>query len=298
MNFLDSFDSKECLLDIKNMQYESSMKSPLFLLALAYQKSGNYSKAIELYLYLLKNSEDISILENLAYAYFKAGFLKKALNIYLKILKDYPRKKEALYQLEYIYEKLNSFEDATDALNVLEAQGEDISALRVHLKFQEILKNFKKQNEKFELFAKLLNSCKSQKSFIVRELFKIDSKRAWRYYKDEYFTNLIDILNNLEKEQIDLDIISKNVSLSQLFYIKSYIKSCERESGFFALDILSSAKRCGVENGELKFIYLCKKCKNNYPLAFLRCPNCHRAFSSKIEVTVEKKQQKSNYSLQ
>ena len=298
ITFLENFDSKECLLDIESMEYDSSMKKPLFLLALAYQKSGNYSKAIELYLYLLKNSQDVSILENLASAYFKAGFLQRALDIYLKIIADYPRNLNVLYQLEFIYEKLNRFEEAQDALDVLKAQGQNIDALNIHLRYQEITKSFKSKEEQFKELLSLMQKTQNYKPFILRKLFKLNPKEAWSYYKDEYFENLIDILNNLKKEDIDLDIISKNILLEQLYYIKSFTENCSGSSGHFALDILSSSKKCGVDSGELKFIYLCQKCKNSYPLYFNRCPNCHRVYSSKIEVLVEQKHKKSGYSLQ
>ena len=118
MGFLKNFDSRECSLDVESMPFEESMKKPLFLLALSYQKSGEYSKSINLYLYLLKHTQDISILSNLALAYLNAGFLQRALDIYLEIASKKHRDKEALYQLEFIYEKLNNFENALDALEV------------------------------------------------------------------------------------------------------------------------------------------------------------------------------------
>jgi len=267
-SFLKNFDNKECLLDIESMEYDSSMKKPLFLLAFAYQKSGDYSKSIELYLYLLKKAQDISILENLALAYFKAGFLQRALDIYLKIIADYPKNLNVLYQLEFIFEKLNRYDEAQDALDVLRAQNQNTEALNLHLQYQQITKSFKSRQEQFMQLVSLMQKSEEYKPFILRKLFKIDPKEAWRYYKNEYFENLIDILINLKKEDIDLDIIRKNILLEQLYYIKSYLKDISGSSGHFTLDILSSSKKCGVDSGELKFIYLCNKCKQKYPLYF------------------------------
>ena len=298
MGFLKNFDSKECTLDTENMQFDESMKKPLFLLAIAYQKSGEYSKAISLYLYLLKYTKDSSILNNLALAYFKAGFLKRALDIYLEIISKNPRNIEVLYQLEFIYEKLNDFENALDAIDVLEAQGESVDTLKVNLKYQEISKSFISIDEKFAQIAKLVEEKQSYAPFLIRKLFKLNPKKAWNYYKDEYFDILIDILDKLKKENIDLDIISKNIQLEQLFYINGSVDSISKTSKNYVLNILSSSKKCGVNSGRLKFLYLCSKCKNSYPLPFIRCPNCHRVFSSQIEVSIGKKREKTDYSLQ
>jgi len=298
LGFLKNFDSKECTLDTENMQFDESMKKPLFLLALAYQKSGEYSKAISLYLYLLKHTQDISILNNLALAYFKAGFLQRALDVYLEIISKNPRNIEVLYQLEFIYEKLNNFESALDAIEVLEAQGESVEALKINLKYKEIERSFISNDEKFKQIAKLIEENRSYAPYLIRKLFKLNPKEAWSYYKDEYFDILIDILDKLKKENIDFDIISKSILLEQLFYINGFVESCDKIGGKYTLDILCSSKKCGVDSGRLKFLYLCKRCKKSYPLPFLRCPNCHRVFSSKIEVTVGKKEEKTDYSLQ
>lgn len=298
LKFLKNFDSKECMLDTQNMEFEPSMQKPLFLLALAYQKSGEYSKAINLYLYLLKHTKDSSILSNLALAYLKAGFLQRSLNIYLEIVKKTPRNKKALYQIELIYEKLNDFENAKDALDVLENLGENVEALRLHLKYQEITKLLDKKEQFSKLEELFKKASSSYKPYILRKLFKLNSKEAWRYYDSRYFENLVDILDKLKKEDTNFDIISKNIPLEQLYYIKGYIENCSKSSHIYALDILSSAKRCGSDIAELKFIYLCSRCKNSYPLPFSRCPNCHRVYSSKIRLLIEERREKSSYSLQ
>ena len=298
LGFLKNFDSKECSLDTETMPFDNSMKKPLFLLAIAYQKSGDYSKSINLYLYLLKHTKDVSLLSNLALAYLKAGFLQRSSDIYLEILSKSPRDKEALYQLEFIHEKLNDFESSLDALEVLEAQGENVDALKLNLKYQEISKAFIDNNQKFIKIVDLLKEAKENSPFLVRKLFKLTPKEAWHYYKDEYFDILIDILDKLKKEDIDLDIINKNILLKELYFTKGYLENCKQSSNNFALNLLASSKKASLDGAELKFMYLCNRCKNSYPLPFFRCPNCHRAFSAKIEVTVGKANAKTDYSLQ
>jgi len=298
INFLKNFESQECALDTQNMEFDPSMKKPLFLLALAYQKSGEYSKAINLYHYLIEHTKDSALLKNLADTYFKAGFLQRALDIYLQIISKQPRSVDVLYQIENIYEKLNNFESAKDALEVLEAQGENVEALKINLKYQEITKSFKPANEQFEELIKLMQNTNRYKSFIVRKLFKLNPKEAFKYYKDEYFLNLIDILEKLKKEHLNFDIINSSIYLRELFFLKGYIENCNKSSGIFALQLLNCAKKEKCDIAQLKFLYICKKCKQSFPLQFLRCPNCNRVYTSKIEVLVEEKQQKNSHSLQ
>jgi len=293
--FLDKFDSKECLLDIDNLIFDESMKKPLFLLALAYERSGEYSKAINILLFLTKHTSDESYLKYLAKAYFKAGFLERSKRIYLQILSKYPRDIEALYELELIYEKLNDFKGAKEVLDVLEELGEDIQKFRLNILIEESLRT--DIHKRFSKLEALLDSFEN-KEVIIRELFKIDSKRAFRYYEDSFFKKLIDILYLLKLEQIDLDIISKFNNLRQLYYIKGYLdEKIEYKSNFFALDLLSSAKASGFDRADLNFIYICSSCKNRYPIYLRRCPACNSLFKINIESLVGEKDEKRGNSL-
>jgi len=295
--FLKSFDSNECLLDTKSMPFERGMTKPLFLLALAYEKSGEYSKAIDLYIYLIRHTNDTTLLFHLASAYHKAGFLKRSIKIYRQILRNAPRYKEALYELESLYEKLNEFDRAREVLEVLEAQGERIAKEQITLDILELKHTQMPREERFAMLAKIYQ----EKGHILalRELFLLDSRRAWEYYSDSEFQKIVDILWKLKINSVDLDIISKNIPLQQLYYAKGVIdKKPEGKSGIFAVDLLASAKVAGDESADLAFIYVCQSCRHSYPLPFMRCPNCHRVYNYKIEVSIEESKKESGYSLQ
>ncbi len=298
LSFLKSFDSKECELDTQNMKFDESMKKPLFLLAYAYERSGDYSKAINLYLYLTKHTQDSSLLTHLASSYHRAGFLQRAIDIYLEILSVTPRDKASLYRLELIYESLREFKRANEVLEVLDAQEEDISKLKSHLDLQKISKAHINKEEKIEQLIKLLEQT-PYKWAVLRELFKIDAKIAWEFYEHKEYKKLVDILWKLESWQINLDIIQKDNALQKLYYAKGFLQNSPKQSSeFFAIDLIADARKAGNLDADASFKYSCTKCKSSSPLPFLRCNNCHRAYSFNIEVSVEKKREKSSYSLQ
>lgn len=297
IRFLKSFDSKECALDTKSMPFEKGMAKPLFLLALAYERSGEYSNAIDLFIYLIRHTHDNSILSHLALAYQKAGFLKRATKIYREILHNFPRQKDVLYELEYLYEKLNEFEKAKEVLDVLEAQGESVEKEKIALEILELKHAFEPIDWKFQQIAEIYEESKS--SLALRELFILNPKRAWSFYRVEEFTKLIDILWKLKVNMLDFDIISKNIPLQQLYFTKGYLESKPNgSSALFAVDLLASARAAENESGELGFIYICQSCKHSFPLPFLRCPNCHKVYSYKIEVSIEESKEQSGNSLQ
>ena len=298
LNFIKNFESNECTLDTKNMAFEDGMKKPLFLLALSYQRSGEYSKAINLYLYLLKHTKDNSILSHLAEAYHKAGFLKRSVDIYKEILHLNPRNKDILYKLEYSYEQLREFKKAKEVLDILEVLKEDVSKHKLNLKLQTILKSRATKEVKFKQIVKMLDNC-SHRWALMRELFILNPKEAWQYYNDVEFKKLIDILWKLDIVQLNLDIISKYDTLSKLYWAKGLLQSSfSTKETIFAIDLIESAKKSGFNYANLAFKYSCTKCKNSFPIMAYRCPNCHRVYSFNLEVLVEQKREKNSYTLQ
>ncbi len=293
VNFLNSFHS-ESRYDITQLQYNKTLKEPLALLAYAYLKSGEYNKSIELYLYLLKQSKDDALLLLLAKAYLKAGFLKRAEKIYLEILSKQPRTKEALYALELIYEKLQQFQEAKEIIEILNNLHEDVSWLELHLNIQELKNKVFDPEKKYALLEELLKKS-SLKWPILRELFRINPKRAWSFYEEKYFPFLLDILQNLTPPS--LEILKKSVNLQKLYTIKGQLLyNCTKESDNFSLELLYHAYMQGFKEGELEFVYICSHCKSRYPLEFGRCPNCHKAYKLQIEVEIAKKK-KRDYTL-
>jgi len=55
LKFLEKFDTADCALETADMPFEPHMLKPLTLLAKAFENTGEYHKAISIYLYLIKN---------------------------------------------------------------------------------------------------------------------------------------------------------------------------------------------------------------------------------------------------
>jgi tetratricopeptide (TPR) repeat protein len=299
VGFLKSFESSEdTIFDIQNIEFEPSMKKPLFLLAHAFLKSGDYSKAINLYLFLIKHTKDSSILGHLAEAYYKAGFLQRSIDIYKEILFNTPRDVEILYKLELTYEQLRDFSSAKEVLGILNELGEDVSKLESYLALQHIKIDNKSKEDKFNELKNFLDNPKESRWVVLRELFKLNPYNAWSYYDDKEFKKLIDILWKLDIAHLNLDIISRHKSLKKLYYAKGLLQESSNEATLFAIDLISSAKSCGYLDSDLRFKYICSSCKSSMPLPFLRCHKCHKVYSMNIEVEVGEKREKSSYSLQ
>jgi lipopolysaccharide biosynthesis regulator YciM len=116
-------------------------------------------------------------------------------------------------------------------------------------------------------------------------------------HKYDKAKEVMDILWFLPNSQLDLDIITANTKLSTLYYAKGYLQKPTVQSGIFSLDMLATARESGFEQGDLLFSYLCKKCKQSFPVSFKRCPNCMAINSVEVEEKIAKSSPKTNYSL-
>jgi hypothetical protein len=94
-----------------------------------------------------------------------------------------------------------------------------------------------------------------------------------------------------------LDIITANTQLATLYYAKGYLQKPIAQSGIFALDMIAKAKENGFEEGDLEFSYLCKKCKQSFPVSFKRCPNCMAINSVEVEEQIAKASTQTDHSL-
>jgi len=304
LTFLDKFDASECALDTNNMPYETHMLKPLTLLAKAFENTGEYPKSISIYLYLIKNIAEPTIknelLERLGNTYLHAGFLERAKSIYVNILRKTPRNTKILYGLAIVYEMMQNYPKAKEILEPLELLEEDTWGFKKFLDFSETYSN-KAQSPK-EKVAALITLLKQEPKLyrqIISALFKLDTKKAWESIDTSNIKDILDVLWYLPNSQLDFDIISKHKLLNTLYYAKGYLTEAPAkiDSGIFALDILAITRQNGYDNSDLTFSYLCKKCKQSFPLSFNRCPNCMAIHTVKLEENIGKKYLETNQSL-
>ena len=302
LKFLEKFDSAECALDTDDMPFEPHMFKPLTLLAKAFENSGEYHKAINIYLYIIKNISDelakMELMERLGNTYLHAGFLERARSIYTEILRKRPRNVKVLYELGVVYEMMHNYEKAQEIIEPLKTLNEETHTLGKFLELSALTSDKAlSTEEKTVQLKKILKEEPKLYRQIVDTLLKLDTAAAWQIIDPERIKEVIDILWFLPNSQLDLDIITSNKTLSTLYYAKGYLQKPIRESGIFAVDMLATAKENGFEEGDLLFSYLCRKCKQSFPVSFKRCPNCMAINSVEVEEEIAKASPKTDYSL-
>ena len=302
LKFLDKFESAECALDTADMPFEEHMFKPLTLLAKAFENSGEYHKAINIYLYLIKHMpSDLAkteLMERLGSTYLHAGFLERARSIYVEILRKKPRSKKVLYELGIVYETMHDFTSAREVIEPLKMLGEDTTQLEQFLTFLELTsKHSLSAEQKIPRLLAILDTEPSLYRLVIAELLRLDTRIAWERIDISHLHDILDILWFLPNSQLDLDIITQHTQLGTLYYAKGYLQKPMAQSGIFAVDLIATARENGFEEADLHFSYLCKKCKQSFPVSFKRCPSCMTINSVEVEEQVAKTSTQTNYSL-
>jgi len=288
--FLKQFNTLPSQNELKVLitRGELSEKSWL-LLAHSYVKNGDFEKSIEIYNELLKitkhdNYRDTLFL--LGKTYFKAGFLERSKKIFLSILKNNPRTPQALNYLLLVYEQMRDYKSALDVLEPLEELNKDISYESTYLNALLLLNDITLAPE--EKVLKLLDLYKNTHlltHMIFEYLFRVNPKLAWDNFDNSKAELLIDILWQIDKKDLNFDIISKNGFLRELYTARKDLNEATKSSNF-ELDVLINLNK--NVNATLSFEYVCDNCKQIYPFIFNRCSSCHAIDSSIIETSLVK----------
>ncbi|MSN96235.1 tetratricopeptide repeat protein [Campylobacter sp. FMV-PI01] len=292
--FIKKFDSTNGL----SQKYKEFLKSiklendTLGILANVFTKSGDFEKAINIYLIALENAktkkEKEFIFTNLGSVYFKAGFLKKAEEIFLKNLEIAPRNKVSLKILSVIYEKLKMFDNELEILDALKEQDVEISKSLAFVKSQ-IIANDKNLSfiEKIEKIYKL-ESDYEMVNRIILELFIKHNEPLSNLKTFPKLNDCIDMIWYLE-DAINL----QDKEYKALFYAKNLINEYE-ESEFFEINAISAMRRGLFFDADLNFQYICDDCKSNLPSFFYRCPVCYSLKGAKILPKIVRKNSEIN----
>ncbi len=281
------------LLQDSNIPIES-----LALLADAYGKSGDYEKAISIYLVALKRVKGKDkkqyLLSSLGKIYFKAGFLRRGAEIFLESLRLHPRNAESLKYLSVVYEKLKEYDKAIEVLDALEELGASTKKQKLYLQALQIIENSKTDNKTKE--EKLKKICKKER-FLQRKYFEFMQQNRLEVSIDDFknfdFKNLTDLLWYSDKKWIDLTLFDEQIP-RQIAMAKGLLDYKKESGGVFALEALGALKKEGSVQAELSFHYMCKECKNVYPLYFYRCPNCLSIGNVKIQSYIVKANHEEN----
>ena len=269
----DIADEHKDLLRASSLSLEN-----LHFLAGIFTKSGEFEKAIQIYLIALEKVRDKDeqelIFYDLAEVYFKAGFLQRSVEVLLNALNLRPRNEKALKLLKIVYLRLKRYDEVLQTLDCLFELGFDISterefieALRVknvagnesvgksNKNDSENLPEIQSQNNEFVKRFLVENGVEAHAEFalVIDLLYK--SKKPVFLEDSEYF-ELFCAMNLTPKKQ---NYIFKNPKIQMLAILN--------ESGF---------------KTKLSFSYVCTHCKNQMPLFFYHCPICYEFGGCKI----------------
>lgn len=285
------------LLKDKTIPLES-----LVLLAHGYGKSGDYEKAIGLYLLALdrtkKREEKEYILSELGKTYFNAGFLRRSCEVFLDSLKLHPRNEESLKYLSVSYEKLKEYDRAIEVLDSLEELGAKVDKQRYYLKGLSIKYDYKLNNkEKIEKLKSMLENA----PFIQRKIFEL-----WQITREEVdlelfetfeHKKLLDMLWMADTQWFDISTC-KAPLVQEISSAKGLIEPQCTNHTYFELEVLSNLRSVGYTKASLNFEYICEECKSSFPVHSHRCPNCQAIASASIEPVITKGSYEDSVSFQ
>ena len=272
--FIDKFDFLDDK-EIESIFSDNISKNALLLLAIAFEKEGNYEKSLNIYMVLLKNSENnekFKILQNMAEVYFKAGFLHKARESLLEILKSYPRRLDALELLFIVDDKLKNYDEMENIIEVLEELEVDTYKQKAYLYFKQALfEHNKKQIEN------LYHEYPILKRNYINYFININPKKIFDSVNENDVYEMLDIFWRFD-----------NLPTKEAFI---FVKAAKKEitttlkAPVFELEVLKYTPK-GL--ADLEFEYICENCKHLTPLYDDRCPHCKSLFTLKLEIQITK----------
>lgn len=125
----DIADEHKDLLRASSLSLEN-----LHFLAGIFTKSGEFEKAIQIYLIALEKIKDKgeqeAIFYDLAEVYFRAGFLQRSVEVLLNALNLRPRNEKALKLLKIVYLRLKRYNEVLQSLDALFELGCEVSKER------------------------------------------------------------------------------------------------------------------------------------------------------------------------
>ncbi len=296
--FIKKFEILNDEKEYKRLLQDSQIPiESLVLLADAYGKSGDYEKSINIYLVSLKRVKNKDqkkyILSSLGKTYFMAGFLSRSAEVFLESLRLHPRNEESLKYLTVVYERLKEYKKAIDVLDALEELGAKTDKQKSYIQALELYVDKKISNsEKIEKLRKI----SEKEDFLQRKYFEFLQQNRLPISDDFLnfdYNNLLDLLWFSDASWLDLSFY-KNPILQQIAMAKGIVPYKKVDNPIFELDILGTLHKEANTNADLNFHYMCKECKNVFPIYFYRCPKCLAIASAKIQSSIVKKSSEEN----
>ena len=220
----DIADEHKDLLRASSLSLEN-----LHFLAGIFTKSGEFEKAIQIYLIALEKIKDKgeqeAIFYDLAEVYFRAGFLQRSVEVLLNALNLRPRNEKALKLLKIVYLRLKRYDEVLQSLDALFELGCEVSKEREFINVIALKngaqsgalgdKNLSvddKRNQNLALNAQ--NSALKSENSANLNSSDLNSKNANSKAKNSKNLNLNPKNLNLENSNSILNLNSKDLNLT------------------------------------------------------------------------------------
>lgn len=215
----DIADEHKDLLRASSLSLEN-----LHFLAGIFTKSGEFEKAIQIYLIALEKTKDKdeqeAIFYDLAEVYFRAGFLQRSVEVLLNALNLRPRNEKALKLLKIVYLRLKRYDEVLQSLDALFELGCEVSKEREFINVIALKngaqggvlasKNLSVENKTSQNLA--LNAQNSANLNSSDETLALSSKNANSKAKNSKNLNLNPKNLNLENSNSTLNLNLKDLN--------------------------------------------------------------------------------------
>lgn len=221
----DIADEHKDLLRASSLSLEN-----LHFLAGIFTKSGEFEKAIQIYLIALEKIKDKgeqeAIFYDLAEVYFRAGFLQRSVEVLLNALNLRPRNEKALKLLKIVYLRLKRYDEVLQSLDALFELGCEVSKEREFINVIALKngaqsgalgeKNLSVDDKRSQNLAlKSENSALKSENLAILNSSDLNSKNANSKAKNSKNLNSKDLYLNLENSNSTLNLNLKDLNSTQ-----------------------------------------------------------------------------------
>lgn len=220
----DIADEHKDLLRASSLSLEN-----LHFLAGIFTKSGEFEKAIQIYLIALEKIKDKgeqeAIFYDLAEVYFRAGFLQRSVEVLLNALNLRPRNEKALKLLKIVYLRLKRYGEVLQSLDALFELGCEVSKEREFINVialkngaqsgalgEKNLSVDDKRNQNLALNAP--NSALKSENLAILNSGDLNSKNANSKAKNLKILNSNLETSNLNSKDLNLNLENSNSTLN------------------------------------------------------------------------------------
>lgn len=252
----DIADEHKDLLRASSLSLEN-----LHFLAGIFTKSGEFEKAIQIYLIALEKIKDKgeqeAIFYDLAEVYFRAGFLQRSVEVLLNALNLRPRNEKALKLLKIVYLRLKRYDEVLQSLDALFELGCEVSKEREFINVialkngaqsgalgEKILSVDDKRSQNLALNAQ--NSALKSENSVNLNSSDLNSKNANSKAKNLKNLNSNLETSNLNSKDLNLNLENSNSTLN-LKDLNSALKNSTQSPKSYENNEL--VKRFLLENG-------------------------------------------------